>query len=1038
MTTRAPFNIDLLGVDQSTSDRKLQPGEHTELINYRRNKKGELEKRYGFAKEEIEDFSGSATYTGLATALECSDTPIVRDGLDQIWAVNDGTGYYRGRHLRAWPTTLNLPTKLPTEGARKTVGCLFDGQWWQFSVGRTAPGATTSYQYTVVDPVTQVTVFDSGPIEAASLGGCAVVAHSSGVRFFYFEDDTGSDRDVIYCHTFTTPTTTPTITTFDTIAGAELTSIDAHLMTIDGRVLVAATSFTLPGGSPYGIGTLYWATLNTSTNVAALSGTVVTTTSSVSDHRTCNGVGIMRYTGADGFIRVSYWRPQDSPRATQLMRVKINLSTLAFSQETILDEFTDAIDGFSGQGLSGGWLDGANEFYLGTLVGSTTEYYTPETTQAPHGAQFSSALTMLYTFNGGGVFDLRVAPSATLACHPFQIGTSWFYLTHFNDPRAAQRGYWLRNSSGVPLACILDGSAASPMFGGGLRDGQTNGYLYQKHSGHVVAAATSGTTAYVPLLTEFLTSKSFQPVLATVDFLDEYYSTAKDILPGGIPAHVSASDGVAELSPLHFPYEPLRNVEDDAPTTPLATVRMTYRYALIDSQGRQYLSAPYPTEVFSLFNITGGDGSVPFAIPTCRHVLGPTYEQGNLSILLYSTVDGGTDPYLQHVIANDPRVDFITLSIYPTSFSDAGEILDTIGVTQGVLEQSALPSLRLIAEGKERVWGVDPDDNIWYSQKHTDGRGPEFNGNLTTAWADGSGRITAIAMLPNQDAAVVFRQDAIGIVGGDGPDGIGQNGVFRVQTLPTKTGTTNALSVVSGPHGVYYQRDADGRMALVTGLGPPLEIHQGMEDYRTYTPVAAVHVEAERSIKWLCLTPDLTDGEILNLDDAWKGETSPAGKWILDRRSGGGFGVFAGARLIDGGLMALQPGTSDTIELLTLSETFEDFGNFVLTKQTTGRLSPAGFQSEFDVLEIQLSSTRIAGDSTYTYTLTRDTGETEVHTDVTDATADVKFWSGFDRTRDVRLTIEETSSTGAGRKFDGVLFEIGTYGRPQNPRRRIQ
>jgi hypothetical protein len=492
-------------------------------------------------------------------------------------------------------------------------------------------------------------------------------------------------------------------------------------------------------------------------------------------------------------------------------------------------------------------------------------------------------------------------------------------------------------------------------------------------------------------------------------------------------------DQVGELSPLHAPYEPIVVSSEQGGTT-LGTVRMTYRYARIDSDGRQFRSAPYPTEQFVLQNsVSEPTGSVIINIPTLRHTQAPMTDAGNLLILLYSTTDGGTDPSLQMILHNDPREDHIAVEINPLAFDSTGELLDTIGVSQGVLDQAALPPLRLVTQGKDRTWGVGPDDSIWFSQRNRAGSGPEFNEALTTAWPDGSGQITAIAPLPGFDSLVVFRQDAVGIISGPGPDGLGLNGEFPVITLPTKGGCTNARSVVTGPLGVYYQRAADGRMALVVGNGAPIEIHQGMEDYRlTHSPRASLHDEGERLIRWYCF-----NGEILNLDDDWKGESSPAGRWILDRRSEEPFPEFKGARLIAGEPVVLLPGESDEIQLLDPSAGYFDYGAAVLKKQTTGRMSPAGFLSEFDVKEVQMSSTEVEPGSTYDYTLTRDTGETETKEDVTDETADVKFWSGIDRTRDVRLTIEETSAAGAGRKFDGVQFEIGVYGRPANPRRRV-
>jgi hypothetical protein len=56
MTTPSQLLIDLLGTNQSTQDRKIQPGEFVELINMRREKAGELVKRNGHTMRSISDF----------------------------------------------------------------------------------------------------------------------------------------------------------------------------------------------------------------------------------------------------------------------------------------------------------------------------------------------------------------------------------------------------------------------------------------------------------------------------------------------------------------------------------------------------------------------------------------------------------------------------------------------------------------------------------------------------------------------------------------------------------------------------------------------------------------------------------------------------------------------------------------------------------------------------------------------------------------------------------------------------------------------
>jgi hypothetical protein len=63
MTTPSQLLIDLLGTNQSTQDRKIQPGEFVELINMRREKAGELVKRNGHTLRSISTFDNPLPFS---------------------------------------------------------------------------------------------------------------------------------------------------------------------------------------------------------------------------------------------------------------------------------------------------------------------------------------------------------------------------------------------------------------------------------------------------------------------------------------------------------------------------------------------------------------------------------------------------------------------------------------------------------------------------------------------------------------------------------------------------------------------------------------------------------------------------------------------------------------------------------------------------------------------------------------------------------------------------------------------------------------
>ena len=222
----------------------------------------------------------------------------------------------------------------------------------------------------------------------------------------------------------------------------------------------------------------------------------------------------------------------------------------------------------------------------------------------------------------------------------------------------------------------------------------------------------------------------------------------------------------------------------------------------------------------------------------------------------------------------------------------------------------------------------------------------------------------------------------------------------------------------------------DGRMNVLTTTGSIAEISQGFERYIAEVPTAAIHDIGQRCVRWY-----MASMKQMKLDYVRPPLDQPAGTWIED--SNVNLTAAVGAFAIGGSAVMVDAGTASEVRTWQAGVTFADNGTSVLTDMQLGKMAPAGFLGEIDLDEFQLSSTRLGGNSAYSYTLTDNQGNTEVHTDAASTTADVWFRSAISRTREFRLRIQEVTSTGEGRSFDGISCIIRPRGRLHNPYRRI-
>jgi hypothetical protein len=132
----------------------------------------------------------------------------------------------------------------------------------------------------------------------------------------------------------------------------------------------------------------------------------------------------------------------------------------------------------------------------------------------------------------------------------------------------------------------------------------------------------------------------------------------------------------------------------------------------------------------------------------------------------------------------------------------SNEILYTTG---GELDHYAPPPTAFMVNHQERLWAVHSEDGtIWPSALLSEHEGAWWHPGLKIE-TQRTGKIpTALASM--DDKLVIFWDDAIAYLYGDGPANNGQGGAFSpIFPVPTDVGCIEPRSVITTPQGVFFQ-----------------------------------------------------------------------------------------------------------------------------------------------------------------------------------------------------------------------------------------
>jgi hypothetical protein len=260
-------------------------------------------------------------------------------------------------------------------------------------------------------------------------------------------------------------------------------------------------------------------------------------------------------------------------------------------------------------------------------------------------------------------------------------------------------------------------------------------------------------------------------------------------------------------------------------------------YEWTDAQGNLQRSAPsLPAGIVTTTASSTNTLKVPTLRLTYKNAQNPVKLVGyrwSTAQQTYYQFTSIQNPYL-----NDPTVDTITVVDTQADSAILGNsILYTTG---GVVENIAAPACAALTLYKSRLFVLNAEDRntIWYSKQVIGGTPVEMSDLFTiyvapTSGAQGStGVITALSAM--DDKLIIFKQDAIYYITGNGPDNTGANNDFSDPIfISSAVGCANPNSIVLMPNGLMFQSDKGiwllGRDMSTNYIGADVEAYNSIE-----------------------------------------------------------------------------------------------------------------------------------------------------------------------------------------------------------------
>lgn len=315
---------------------------------------------------------------------------------------------------------------------------------------------------------------------------------------------------------------------------------------------------------------------------------------------------------------------------------------------------------------------------------------------------------------------------------------------------------------------------------------------------------------------------------------------------------LSTFDGTSlfENAPLAFP-ESMSNAQTTGSggLNSDATYYWTVLWVCRDSTGLVHRSAP--SVEISADGPGGGTSwfqTVAFTVPQISHLRPEfgTYWSAQLfqrsSLASSATYRLSTEQYIS------PGSESVTFTPGSGSPTETGDRVTTLYTEGRVLENRQPPAFLDFRVGPRRAMGISAENphQIYVTKLSEYGVAFEFNANLAVEISPHV-QFTSLGVL--DEKFVLFTEDNVFVMGGDGPDNTGQGSFGAPRLINSDTGCIDKRSVVEGPFGVIF-RGRRGFYKIDRGLnlqyigGPTEDSVDGV------TMHSAVIVSKEQEIRW--------------------------------------------------------------------------------------------------------------------------------------------------------------------------------------------
>ena len=258
-----------------------------------------------------------------------------------------------------------------------------------------------------------------------------------------------------------------------------------------------------------------------------------------------------------------------------------------------------------------------------------------------------------------------------------------------------------------------------------------------------------------------------------------------------------------------------------------------YQYQVVYAWSDKFGQIQYSATSGAITVTAVQNDSVALVIPTLRLT-----SKKNVIIKIYRTqVNAVTFQEVTSELAplqNDPFADTVLFEDAVADIDIAGN--QTLYTTGGIVDNAAPPSCSMITLYQDRVMvsGLEDPNLIWFSKNRVNNTNfntipAEFSADLTISIAQTGGRITALAVM--DQSLIIFKESAIYLLSGDGPNDEGGGDVFPDPQLITKSvGCTNPNSIVFYDDGIMFQTPNKGIWMLPRSIAAPTYIGSPVDD----------------------------------------------------------------------------------------------------------------------------------------------------------------------------------------------------------------